>query len=45
MDELGPFVRERIEFVADAITPKKKIYDALEQWLDGDKLPSNVSPP
>jgi hypothetical protein len=40
MDEIGPFIRERVEFVHDVVTPKRKIYDALEQWLDGEKLPS-----
>lgn len=40
MDEIGPFIRERVEFVREVVTPKSRIYDALEQWLDGEKLPS-----
>jgi putative DNA primase/helicase len=40
MDEIGPFVRERIEFVTDHVTPKKKVYEAIERWFDGEKPPS-----
>lgn len=38
MDDLGPFIREHVEFKDNAVTPKREVYDAIETWLDGEKV-------